>query len=43
VELTPRALRKHNLANNVLVAKGGADALEFIFATGAYHQRQIEK
>jgi len=27
----------------VLVAKGGADALEFIFATGAYHQRQIEK
>jgi CheY-like chemotaxis protein len=42
VELTLRALRKHNLANNVLVAKDGADALEFIFATGAYHQRQIE-
>jgi CheY-like chemotaxis protein len=42
VELTLRALRKHNLANNVLVAKDGAEALEFIFATGAYQQRQIE-
>ncbi|MGH9848639.1 MAG: response regulator, partial [Blastocatellia bacterium] len=27
---------------NVLVAKDGAEALEFIFATGAYHQRRIE-
>jgi two-component system response regulator len=42
VELTLRALRKHNLANHVLVAKDGAEALEFIFATGAYAHRQIE-
>ena len=42
VELTLRALKKHNLANNVLVAKDGAEALEFIFATGAYSQRRIE-
>src|SRR5262249_56974926 len=42
VELTLRALRKHNLANNVVVAKDGAEALEFIFATGAYSQRRIE-
>jgi CheY-like chemotaxis protein len=42
VELTLRALKKHNLANNVLVAKDGAEALEFIFATGVYHQRRIE-
>jgi two-component system, response regulator len=42
VELTLRALRKRNLANNVLVAKDGAEALEFIFATGAYRQRRIE-
>lgn len=42
VELTLRALRKHNLANHVLVAKDGAEALEFIFATGAYSQRRIE-
>jgi CheY-like chemotaxis protein len=42
VELTLRALRKHDLANNVLVAKDGAEALEFIFATHRYHQSQIE-
>jgi CheY-like chemotaxis protein len=42
VELTLRALRKHNLANHVLVVKDGAEALEFIFATHRYRQRQIE-
>jgi two-component system, response regulator len=42
VELTLRALRKHNLADNVLVAKDGAEALEFIFTTHFYYQRQIE-
>ena len=42
VELTLRALRKHSLANNVLVVKDGAEALEFIFATHRYQQRQIE-
>lgn len=42
VELTLRALKKYNLANNVLVAKDGAEALEFIFATGRYSQRRIE-
>ena len=42
VELTLRALRKQNLANNVLVAKDGAEALEFIFATGAYAERRIQ-
>ncbi len=42
VELTLRALRKYNLANNVLVAKDGAEALEFIFATHRYSQRRIE-
>jgi len=42
VELTLRALRKQNLANNVLVAKDGAEALEFIFATDRYHERRIE-
>lgn len=42
VELTLRALNKYNLANKVLVAKDGAEALEFIFAEGAYSQRRIE-
>ena len=40
-ELTLRALKKHNLANNVYVVKDGAEALEFIFATGAYADRDI--
>lgn len=42
VKLTLRALRKHNLAHQVMVVKDGAQALEFIFATGAYSERRIE-
>jgi len=34
VELTLRALKKHNLANKVQVVKDGAEALDFIFNTG---------
>ena len=29
VELTLRALKKHNLANNVMVVRNGAEALDF--------------
>ena len=43
VELTLRALQKHNLANNVLVAKDGAEALDFVFRTGAYVNRPDSK
>ena len=43
VELTLRALKKHNLANNVLVVKDGEEALEFIFANGQYNERDIEE
>ena len=35
-ELTLRALKKHNLANNVVWVKDGAEALDFVFRTGAY-------
>ncbi len=42
VELTLRALRKHNLANKVHVTKDGAEALEYIFANGNYSDRKIE-
>ncbi len=31
VELTLRAFRKHNLANNIEVVRDGAEALEFLF------------
>jgi len=40
-ELTLRALKKHNLANKVHVAKDGAEALDYIFATGIYAERNI--
>ena len=43
VELTLRALKKHNLANRVHVVKDGAEALEYIFASGAYEGRNIGK
>jgi two-component system, response regulator len=42
VELTIRALQKQNLAGKVFVVKDGAEALEFLFATGAFAKRKIE-
>jgi CheY-like chemotaxis protein len=42
VELTLRALKKHNLTNKVHVVKDGAEALEYIFANGAYAHRKVE-
>jgi len=42
VELTLHALKKHNLANRIEVVRDGAEALEFIFCTGAYAHRHIE-
>jgi len=42
VELTLRALKKGNLANKVVVAKDGEEALQFIFATGRYSERNIQ-
>jgi two-component system response regulator len=41
-ELTLRALKKNNLANRVFHAKDGAEALEFIFAEGAFAERSVE-
>ena len=34
VELTLRALKKHNLANKVHVARDGQEALDFLFGAG---------
>ena len=39
VEMTLRAMKKHNLVNKVHVVTDGAEALDFIFARGAYAQR----
>ncbi len=41
VELTLRALKRHNLANRVHVVKDGAEALDFLFATGSYAERDM--
>lgn len=41
VEMTLRALKKHNLANKVHVVKDGAEALDYFFATGIYAERNI--
>lgn len=38
-ELTLYALKAQNLANNIEVVRDGAEALEFIFRTGAYANR----
>lgn len=38
-ELTMRALRRGNLANQITWLKDGAEALEFLFRTGAYADR----
>jgi len=40
-ELTLRALKKHNLANKVHVVKDGAEALDYVFANGAYRYRDV--
>jgi two-component system, response regulator len=39
-EMTIRALRKVNLANNLVHVKDGEEALDFIFATGKFSDRQ---
>jgi CheY-like chemotaxis protein len=41
MELTLRALKKHNLTNQVHVVKNGAEALDYIFATGTYAGKDI--
>jgi two-component system response regulator len=42
LELALHALRRHNLANHIEVVRDGAEALEFIFGTGAYAHRRVE-
>jgi two-component system response regulator len=41
-ELTMHALKKVNLVNHIDVVRDGAEALEYIFCTGAYSQRTME-
>lgn len=41
-EMTIRALRKHHIVNTVSHLKDGAEALDFIFGTGAFQGRNID-
>lgn len=39
VALTMRALKQNNITNEVVVAKDGAEALDYLFGTGSYAGR----
>jgi two-component system response regulator len=41
-ELTMHALKKVNLVNHIDIVRDGAEALEYIFCTGAYSERIME-
>ncbi len=43
IELTLRALKKHNVANSIQIIKDGEEALEYIFATGRYADRDVKE
>ena len=38
-ELTRHAVRKHHVANELVAVQDGAEALEYLFGTGAYADR----
>jgi two-component system, response regulator len=40
--LALHAFKKHNLANKVHVVRDGEEALDFVFCTGPYSDRQFE-
>jgi len=39
--LTLRALKKNNILNEVVVARDGVEALDYLFGTGAYSGRDL--
>lgn len=39
--LTLRAFRKNNVTNEVVVARDGAEALDYLFGTGSYADRDV--
>ena len=40
--LTLRALKKNNILNEVVVARDGAEALDYLFGTGAHAGRDLD-
>ena len=43
VELNLRALRKHNITNQIVVMKDGAEALDYLFGAGGYLGRDTSE
>lgn len=41
--LTLRAMKKNNIANEIVVARDGAEALDYLFGTGAHAGRDLSK
>jgi len=41
-ELSLYALKKHHVANRIHLVKDGAEAIDFLFGTGAYSGRNVE-
>jgi two-component system, response regulator len=42
IELALRAFRKNKIANNVVVAHDGVEALDYLFCRGAYANRNLK-
>jgi two-component system, response regulator len=42
IELTLRALKKHNVSNSIVVVNDGKEALDFVFCEGEYSSRSVE-
>ena len=43
LEVALRALKEHNLCNNVQIARDGEEALDFIFCQGAFAGRRLDE
>ena len=41
IELTMRAFRKNNIANNLMVTRDGVEALDYLFCRGTFSERDI--
>jgi CheY-like chemotaxis protein len=42
-ELTLLSLRKHNLTNDIVIARDGVEALEYLFGEGQYATRDVSR
>lgn len=42
-DLTLRALKQHNISNDVVLARDGAEALDYLFGSGAYAGRDLSQ